>query len=279
MSKLDILYPAAAQALRWQISAQEAEPVLAALAPAGGVLAMLIGIDGNFYRPHGAMMAVTHEGVLVGNLSSGCIEGDLQAHAAEVWRSGRPKRLTYGKNSPYFDIRLPCGSGIDVALVPLRDTAVLRQALAGIALREEVAFVCADLPVVDLRPELQVFVVGTGPEAQAFADLTRAGGFRVEQPPRIDPARLDARSAVALFFHDHEREVDLLQAALQSPAFWIGAQGSRRAQARRLEALRAHGVQERSLSRIRGPIGLIPAAKDPRVLAISVLADIVAAAQ
>jgi xanthine dehydrogenase accessory factor len=135
------------------------------------------------------------------------------------------------------------------------------------------------MPVVDLRPDLQIFVLGTGPEAQAFADLTRAGGYCAEQVSRIDPARLDARSAVALFFHDHEREVGLLQAALQSPAFWIGAQGSRRAQARRLEALRAQGVPEQSLGRIRGPVGLIPAAKDPRVLAISVLADIVAAAQ
>ncbi|MGO4853531.1 XdhC family protein [Phaeovulum sp. W22_SRMD_FR3] len=279
MSKLDVLHSETARALRWQIPAREAAPVLAALVPAGGVLAMLVGIDGNFYRPHGAMMAFTPDGAMVGNLSSGCIEGDLRAHAAQVWQSGRPRRLLYGKNSPFFDIRLPCGSGIEVALMPLRNTTVLRQALAGIAAREEVVFACAGLPVVDLRPDLQVFVVGTGAEAQAFADLTRAGGFGVEQVSQIDPAQLDARSAVALFFHDHDREMGLLQVALQSPAFWIGAQGSRRAQARRLEALRALGVPAPSLSRIRGPIGLIPAARDPRVLAISVLADIVAAAE
>ena len=51
--------------------------MLEALAPAGGVIAMITGIDGAFYRPLGALMAFPTSADPVGSLSSGCIEGDL----------------------------------------------------------------------------------------------------------------------------------------------------------------------------------------------------------
>ena len=66
--------------------------------------------------------------------------------------------------------------------------------------------------------------------------------------------------------------------ALDSPAFWVGAQGSTRAQSRRRAALAEAGFGASALDRLRGPIGLIPGARDPRVLAVSVLAEIVEAA-
>lgn len=89
--------------------------------------------------------------------------------------------------------------------------------------------------------------------------------------------QLDAYSAVLLLFHDHHREIAILRAALETPAFWIGAQGSRTVHARRQQDLRALGLGPAQLARLRGPIGLIPDARDPVTLAISVLAEITAA--
>jgi len=67
-----------------------------------------------------------------------------------------------------------------------------------------------------------------------------------------------------------------VHSALASPAFYIGAVGSRRTHAARLDALREQGVDEEALGRIAGPIGLIPATRDPSALAVSVLAGVLA---
>ena len=253
--------------------------MLEALSSAGGVIAMITWIDGAFYRPLGALMAFPVDGNAIGSLSSGCIEGDLALHAAEVEGSDEPRALLYGKGSPFVDIRLPCGSGIEVTLVPIRDPAPLRATLAQMEARCEVTLALPGLPALVLRPDPRMIVLGEGPEAEGFATLAHAAGYPVTHADNLAPDDIDPRSAVVLFFHDHERELDLLSSALDSDAFWIGAQGSRTAHARRCAALRDRGLPKSTIDRIRGPIGLIPGTRDPRVLAISVLAEVIEAAR
>ncbi len=85
----------------------------------------------------------------------------------------------------------------------------------------------------------------------------------------------DRWTAIAFLFHDHEWETALMVEALASPAFYVGAMGGRAAQARRVEALEHAGVAVEAIGRLRAPIGLIPSSRDPQVLALSVLAEIV----
>jgi len=85
---------------------------------------------------------------------------------------------------------------------------------------------------------------------------------------------LDADTAVACLFHEHEWEAPLLLDALRSPAFYVGALGSRQTHERRIETLRALGAGAEDIARLKGPIGLF-ASRDPRSLAISALAEIV----
>jgi xanthine dehydrogenase accessory factor len=93
------------------------------------------------------------------------------------------------------------------------------------------------------------------------------------------PADLEADrwTAVVLLFHDHEWEHALIDWALSTPAFYIGAQGGAPARAERIERLKASGHSEEAIRQIRSPIGLIPHARDAGVLALSILADVVAA--
>ena len=81
-------------------------------------------------------------------------------------------------------------------------------------------------------------------------------------------------SAVVTLFHDHDRELPALIAGLNSPAFYVGALGSRRAQLARQSALSQAGVDARDLVRLRGPIGVIAPVRDPRLLASSVLTEV-----
>ena len=84
-------------------------------------------------------------------------------------------------------------------------------------------------------------------------------------------------SAAITLFHEHEWEIPFLVQALASDAFFVGAMGSTRAQAQRLRQLGEAGVGEQDLTRLRGPIGLLPRARDPNELAVSILADVMQA--
>jgi xanthine dehydrogenase accessory factor len=84
----------------------------------------------------------------------------------------------------------------------------------------------------------------------------------------------DRASAIVTLTHDPKIDDPALVAALRSDAFYIGALGSKRNHARRLERLAAeHGFGENELSRIHGPIGLNIGAVSQAEIAVSILAE------
>jgi xanthine dehydrogenase accessory factor len=87
---------------------------------------------------------------------------------------------------------------------------------------------------------------------------------------------LDEDSAVIVLTHDERLDIPALEAALRSPAFYIGALGSRRAQAVRRERLLEAGLDEADLERLSGPCGLDLGAAAPPETALSILAEAVA---
>ena len=293
-----------------------ADPIRAILdAPDGGVLAVISGVEGPSYRPLGAMMAVMPDRARVGTLSSGCIEADIALHAGEALAAGMPQMIRYGIGSPFADIELPCGGGLDILLLPDPDKAALevvarRQAArdacslvintttGAMSVSEAAATVChKQVLTVRFDPAIRFLVFGKGPEASTFAALVQSAGYpNVLLSPDTEtlqagksagcvtqhmtaqcfPADLaaDKRTAVVLFFHDHEWEPLILEGALKTDAFYIGSQGSRRARDARIATLVYMGVSPSEIARLRGPVGLIPSARDAGTLAVSVLAEV-----
>ncbi|MBU2980678.1 XdhC family protein [Lentibacter algarum] len=165
------------------------------LAQEGGVLAVITRIDGPSYRRLGAMMAVLADGVRVGTLSSGCVEADIALHAEATLAEGKPKAITYGKGSPFADITLPCGGGLEVLLLPSPDSAVLEQVIAVHEARQTCTLsiepASGDMSVqqggesgfdgalfsIVIKPELAFYVFGKGPEAVTFAGLVHSAGY------------------------------------------------------------------------------------------------------
>ena len=92
----------------------------------------------------------------------------------------------------------------------------------------------------------------------------------------LDALRPDSRTAIVTLTHDPKLDDPALDRALKSQAFYIGALGSRRTHAARLDRLRALGHGDAALGRIRGPVGLNIAAVTASEIALSVLAQIVA---
>ncbi|MBS1240290.1 MAG: hypothetical protein H6R45_996 [Proteobacteria bacterium] len=254
-------------------------------------LCTIVGIDGSFSRRTGAQLAVARDGSVAGDLADNCLNAEL---ANQAFLEDGARMLRYGKGSPFIDFRLPCGSGIDIVIDPRPDRAALAAAVAELDARREASVslplpASADPAFLATRryiPLVRLLVLGAGAECTALVKLARAQGIAVEWREAgnglaLDkvPADLEADrwTAVLLLFHDHEWEQALLKWALDTPAFYIGAQGGAPARVERIERLRAAGLGEEQLARVLSPVGLIPRARDPQVLALSVLADVVGA--
>jgi xanthine dehydrogenase accessory factor len=78
---------------------------------------------------------------------------------------------------------------------------------------------------------------------------------------------------VVVLAHDPKIDDPALEAALASPAFYVGALGSKKTHAARLERLAARSFSPQALARIRGPVGLAIGARSPAEIALSILAQ------
>jgi xanthine dehydrogenase accessory factor len=147
-------------------------------------------------------------------------------------------------------------------------------------------------------PRLRLVIAGAGPAVVLLAQLAHAmdievriltpeaaiagearfRGFAAQElvaGKAPDDLGLDAWTAAVLLFHDHAWELPFLQIFLGSPCFYLGAVGSRKTHEARQAALAGIGASPAASARLRGPAGLIPKAKQPRELAVSILAEIV----
>jgi xanthine dehydrogenase accessory factor len=98
----------------------------------------------------------------------------------------------------------------------------------------------------------------------------------VDWPHRfLGKAEVDARTVIAVLTHDPKFDVPVLEVALRTPAGYIGAMGSRRTHEDRLERLRAVGMTEAELERLRSPIGLDLGARTPEETAVSIAAELI----
>lgn len=87
---------------------------------------------------------------------------------------------------------------------------------------------------------------------------------------------LGPRDAVCVLTHDAKFDVPAIVAALATDVGYLGAMGSRRTHARRVERLRESGVTDDELERVMAPIGLDLGARTPEETAIAICAEIIA---
>ena len=255
---------------------------LAAVCEQDAGLCTIVGIDGSFSRGLGAQLAVLGDGSTVGDLADGCLEAQV---ARDLTSANQPRVVRYGSGSPTIDFRLPCGSGLDLLLDPQPDRVACRAALDRLAERR---LAHLPLPAVspmatrEYQPALRIRAFGEGPELATLERLTHAAGIEIEAVSRdamslgegsgLPPA--DRWTAIVMLFHDHEWEAALIEEALASEAFYIGAQGGERARIARTTELLARGIDESQAARIVSPVGVVPACKTPQTLILSLLAEI-----
>jgi xanthine dehydrogenase accessory factor len=152
-----------------------------------------------------------------------------------------------------------------------------------------------------LTPRPALYVFGAIDHAAALTRVGRLLGYRVtvcdaraafvtrerfpdadelvvEWPDRfLARAPVDARTAICVLTHDEKFDVPALLAAVETPAVYIGAMGSRKTTAEREERLRAAGLDDAAIGRIHAPIGLALGARTPEEVAVAIGAELVEA--
>jgi len=262
-------------------------------------LICVTAIEGGAMRARGALMAVTENGKVAGYISNGCVDADIIFQARAAIKDKAVRYLKYGEGSPFKDIQLPCGGSIELIVLPSPAISIVSHVVQTLENREDVV-----LKLVDFEwkyaPKIRLRIAGRGAAVRALASQAIESGFEVHlQSPELETTanltveqfdhltnpmapplvKDDPWTALILMFHDHDWEVALLEQALKSGAFYIGAMGSPRTHALRQEALAKAGVSKTDINRVRGPIGLIPSMRDANLLALSTLAEIVSTAQ
>ena len=157
-----------------------------------------------------------------------------------------------------------------------------------------------DLGEVDVFLQAQVpraalIVVSASPVASALLPIASGLGYRtILVEPRTErvtpairaaadvvtekiPADIDARTDAVCTDHDAPDLVDAIAALLHTPAAYIGVMGSRRHVGPHLDALRARGLDDQALARVRSPVGLDIGSREPAEIAIAIAAGLVAA--
>ncbi len=275
-------------------------------------LATLHARDGASPRDIGSQMIFA--GKLVGGyFSGGCIEADVARHAAEVLANGRPQWLVYGEGSPWIDLRLPCGSRIEILVERVQPDDAAASLLLG---RERQRLPCAWVTDGETRaclaeapaplaggtiarhyaPPVRLIIAGEDPSALAIAELAAKIGYETillvpfgpdQRPPlagvayRRDSARLalgdlglDRWTAVVAASHDGDRDHDVLKVALASDCGYVGAMGSRNRLPDRIARLAAEGIAQERLDSLHAPVGIALGGKAPWEIALAVCAEV-----
>lgn len=131
-------------------------------------------------------------------------------------------------------------------------------------------------PLVTLAQTSGYEVVIVDPRG-AFATRDRFPGVTLSEDwpdSALEDLNIDSRTAVVTLTHDPKLDDPALHVALRSDAFYIGALGSRKTHARRVERLTEEGYTEAEISRIHAPVGLAINAKSPAEIAISIMAQV-----
>lgn len=146
-------------------------------------------------------MAVAADGSSIGSFSGGCIETAVIAEALECLTANTPREVRFGAGSPYLDIRLPCGGGIDLLFSPVPDAGVAEELFDAVLARQPFTIsmdsktgTIASAPAeqdqavvrdgsavrVNHVPAAKIIILGHGAVVENLANLTTSYGLDCE---------------------------------------------------------------------------------------------------
>jgi len=181
------------------------------------------------------------------------VAGELREHIAKAYRSGKSGSVEADGRTFFLNVHLPPPRLIIIGAVHISQALAPMAKIAGF-----------DVHVIDPRT--------------AFASEGRFYDVRLDAEwPEVvlKDSPLDPYCAVAAVTHDPKIDDFPLKAALEANCFYVGALGSRKTHAKRVDRLREAGLTPEVISRINAPIGLDIGAASPQEIAVAVLAQVI----
>jgi xanthine dehydrogenase accessory factor len=179
------------------------------------------------------------------------LKDELQARL----RSGRSGTVEHGGRSLFLTVHVPPPRLVAIGAVHISQALAPMARLAGF-----------DMTIIDPRTAFAT--------PERFPDVPLLAEWPEEALNRVP---LDAFTALAALTHDPKIDDPALKAALEAGCFYVGALGSRKTHARRVERLLEQGVAAAAIERIHAPIGLEIGAQSPAEIAVAVLGEIIVA--
>ena len=235
----------------------------------------------------------------------------MYSQLAEMIKENKSVALATGLSSPFLGAKVLVAGGGDGEILggihAELDARVVEDALAMLAegrngtLEYELGGESVEVFIETFPPPQRLIIVGAVHIAIPLHRLAHMLGYHVtvvdargmlatrERFPVADALLtewpdeamgrlgLDAGASVVVLTHDPKFDYPALAAALNSPARYIGAIGSRTTTNQRREALREMGFSDEQLSRVHAPVGLDIGAQTPAEIALSIMAEVVAA--
>ncbi|GGD90911.1 hypothetical protein GCM10011390_07010 [Aureimonas endophytica] len=211
-----------------------------------------------------AERAARRAAVVVTDLASGAQRLVREAEAAgdplagpigEALRSGRSATIAAEAGEIFLNVQVPPARIVAIGAVHIAQALGPMAGLAGF-----------DIEIVDPRT--------------AFGTPERFPGLKLsaEWPEDVFARQpLDPYSALVALTHDPKIDDGPIAAGLRAGCFYVGALGSRKTHARRVERLVAAGFGEAEIARIEAPIGLDIAAATPAEIAVAILGSVIRA--
>ncbi|MGV1756527.1 XdhC family protein [Rhizobium sp. A22-96] len=200
--------------------------------------------------------------ILVTDLSGGAdrlivegdrLEGVMADAVASAFRSGRSSAVEIEGQSFFLNVHLPPPRIVVIGAVHISQVLARMATLAGF-----------DITIIDPRT--------------AFATQERFEGIDLIADWPADALKerpLDSYMALVAVTHDPKIDDEPIMQALRTGCFYVGALGSRKTHAGRLERLKREGLTEADLVRIHAPIGLAIGASNPAEIAVAIMAEII----
>lgn len=183
------------------------------------------------------------------------LDGGLGEAMASAFRSGRSRVVELDDRRYFLNVYMPPPDVVIIGAVHISQMLAKMAALAGFSVR-----------IIDPRTAFAT--------PERFAEINLVADWPSDA---LKDKPLDAYTALVAVTHDPKIDDFPIAEALRRGCFYVGALGSRRTHASRLERLKAEGFADEALSRIKGPVGLPIGASSPAEIAVAILAQIIEA--
>jgi xanthine dehydrogenase accessory factor len=217
-------------------------------------LATVVEVKGPSPAQVGFKLLVLGDGSAVGNVGGGALEQQVREDAISALEGNRSRLVHYALREKGPDaVGMLCGGEVTVFIE-----------------------VCQPAPTL--------LIVGGGHIGRPLAEMARTVGFEVQvvdlrleraTAPPLDPAIIAQSTYVVVITERHVSDEQALRQILNTPAAYIGMIGSQRKAEIIFAHLRAAGMSEAQLARVRAPIGLDLGGRSPAEIALAILAQVV----